>query len=67
MPYKVHEVLEITGISRKTLKSWLGKHVPEPRRAPNGYRIFDDDDIRQIMFYKHHLIATTKYKVGVSK
>jgi DNA-binding transcriptional MerR regulator len=58
------EVIEILGVSRKTIKGWLGKHVPEPGRGVNGYRSFNDDDIRKLMAYKQKLLATTKYTVG---
>jgi DNA-binding transcriptional MerR regulator len=49
MQYQVKDVLQIVGVSRKTLKSWLQKGVATPRRARNGYRVFDDDDLRRIV------------------
>jgi DNA-binding transcriptional MerR regulator len=64
MSYQVRDVLEIIGVSRKTLKSWLKKGVASPGRSPNGYRIFDDDDLRRLVEYKSQLIATTRYPVG---
>ncbi|MBX7220160.1 MAG: MerR family transcriptional regulator [Blastocatellia bacterium] len=67
MQYKMNEIVEIVGITRKTLKNWLGRHVPEPKRAQNGYRVFSEDDLRQIMAYKQKLVATTNYHLGALK
>ncbi len=64
MDYQVKDVLQIVGITRKTLKSWLQKGVAAPRRARNGYRVFDDDDLRRLVEYKQQLLATTRYPVG---
>jgi len=64
MDYQVKDVLQIVGVSRKTLKSWLQKGVATPRRASNGYRVFDDDDLRRLVEYKQQLVATTRYPVG---
>jgi DNA-binding transcriptional MerR regulator len=64
MTYRVKDVLEIVGVSRKTLKSWLHKGVATPGRSPNGYRSFDDGDLRRLVEYKQQLVATTKYPVG---
>lgn len=64
MEYQVKDVLQIVGVSRKTLKSWLQKGVATPRRARNGYRVFDDDDLRRLVEYKQQLLATTRYPVG---
>ena len=65
--YRTKDVLEIVGVTRKTLKSWLRKGVAEPRRAANGYREFDDDDLRRIMNYKQELLARTNYQIGAQK
>lgn len=64
MHYQVKDVLQVVGVSRKTLKSWLQKGVATPRRARNGYRVFDDDDLRRLVEYKQQLVATTRYQVG---
>ncbi len=64
MTYQVKDVLEFVGVSRKTLKSWLKKGVTTPRRASNGYRQFDDDDLRRLVEYKQQLVATTRYQIG---
>lgn len=64
MSYQVKDVLDIVGVSRKTLKSWLEKGVATPSRASNGYRQFDDEDLRRLVEYRQQLVATTKYPVG---
>ena len=65
--YRTKDVLEIVGVTRKTLKNWLKKGVAEPRRATNGYREFDDDDLRRIVHYKRELMARTNYQIGAQK
>ena len=64
MTYQVRDILQIVGVSRKTLKNWLQKGVATPRRAKNGYRVFNDDDLRRLVEYKQQLVATTRYPVG---
>jgi DNA-binding transcriptional MerR regulator len=64
MAYQVKDILQIVGVSRKTLKSWLQKGVATPGRARNGYRVFDDDDLRRLVEYKQQRLATTRYHVG---
>ena len=55
--YTTNEVAERAGVSRDTLLRWLkaGK-VPEPDRDRNGWRIFSDDDVKEVLRYKNLVV-----------
>jgi len=55
--YTTLEVAERAGVSRDTLRRWLksGK-VPEPDRDRNGWRIFSEEDLKEVLRYKNRII-----------
>lgn len=50
---RIGELSHRTGVSTKAIRFYeeLGV-LPEPRRAPNGYRDYDDDMVQRLRFVK---------------
>jgi excisionase family DNA binding protein len=59
--YSTREVAEKVGVSKETILRWLrtGK-VPEPDRDRNGWRIFSDEDVEEVLRYKNRVIPSPK-------
>jgi len=55
--YSTREVADKVGISKETLLRWLraGK-ITEPDRDRNGWRIFSEDEIEEILRFKNQVI-----------
>ena len=63
--YTTTEVAEQAGISRDTLLRWLkaGK-VTEPDRDRNGWRIFTEANLKEILRYKNRVVPSPKKSQG---
>ncbi len=47
--YFIQEVADIAGVSRQTMHRWLKEgRIDEPARDRNGWRIFDESEVRAI-------------------
>lgn len=55
----IHQVAERTGVSIHTLRAWERRYgVPQPDRIPgNRYRLYNEQDIADILWMKHQLEA----------
>ena len=64
--YQVREVLKRVGISRNTLYNWEKRsRIPVPKRNVSGYRVYTEDEVKQIekfknMLFVHEPIAGSK-------
>lgn len=46
---QISEAVEVVGLSAKTIRYYEAEGViPEARRLPNGYRVYDDRDLRRL-------------------
>jgi len=55
--FTTKEVLKKVGISRNTLFLWLKKgKIPEVIRDRNGYRLFNADDVKNILNFKNKTV-----------
>lgn len=63
--YTTTEVAEQAGISRDTLLRWLkaGK-VSDPDRDRNGWRIFTEANLKEILRYKNRVVPSPKKSQG---
>jgi hypothetical protein len=44
--YTIKQAASRSGVPEASLRAWERRYaVPAPRRTPNGYRIYDDDDV----------------------
>ncbi len=51
--YKVGEIAKIVGVNVETLRYYERiKIMPKPKRLPSGYRYYNDDDLRRLLFIK---------------
>lgn len=51
MAYTVGQVAKIVGIHIDTIRFYENKMLlPTPKRAPNGYRIYENDTVEQLQF-----------------
>jgi MerR family transcriptional regulator, light-induced transcriptional regulator len=47
MSYRIHTVVEMTGVPRNTLLAWERRYgVPTPDRTDGGHRVYSEDDVR---------------------
>jgi MerR family transcriptional regulator, light-induced transcriptional regulator len=54
--YTVNEVEDRTGVPAATLRQWERRYgFPRPERTDAGYRLYGDDDLRQIRAMKQHI------------
>jgi MerR family transcriptional regulator, light-induced transcriptional regulator len=54
--YTVNEVEERTGVPATTLRQWERRYgVPKPERTTSGYRLYSDDDVRDVRLIKAHV------------
>ena len=48
--YRIQTVAEMTGVPASTLRTWEQRYgFPTPDRTASAYRVYSDDDIREIM------------------
>src|SRR5680860_992394 len=53
--YRIKSVASSTGLSTHVIRKWEARyHLVHPQRAPNGYRLFTEDDI-QFLYLKSQL------------
>jgi site-specific DNA-methyltransferase (cytosine-N4-specific) len=54
--YSTRQVADKVGVSKETILRWLraGK-IPEPDRDRNGWRIFSDKEIKEILRFKNQV------------
>ncbi|MCY0876822.1 MAG: MerR family transcriptional regulator [Firmicutes bacterium] len=46
----IRQVAERVGISTQLIRKWEQRyHMPEPRRLPNGYRVYTERDVTQLL------------------
>lgn len=54
--YTVNEVEERTKVAASTLRQWERRYgFPKPERTESGYRLYSDEDVRQIEAMKQHI------------
>ena len=52
--YSTHEAADSAGISKATLLRWLKSgQISEPKRDVRGWRIFSEDELREIRAWAH--------------
>ncbi len=53
MSYRIKTVSELTGIPKNTLVAWERRYgLLSPDRAPNGYRVYSEDDVAKLVQIK---------------
>lgn len=59
--YSTREVALKVGVSKETLLRWLRAHkIPEPDRDRNGWRIFSEAEVNEILRYKNRVVRSPK-------
>ena len=54
--YRIKSVASITGLSAHVIRKWEERYkVIHPHQAPNGYRLFTEDDIQLLLYLKSQL------------
>lgn len=54
--YRIKSVASITGLSTHVIRKWEERYqLVHPERAPNGYRLFTEDDIQFLLYLKSQL------------
>ncbi|MEO8326605.1 MAG: MerR family transcriptional regulator, partial [Nitrospirota bacterium] len=54
--YRIKSVASTTGLSTHVIRKWEERyHLVHPQRAPNGYRLFTEDDIQFLLYLKSQL------------
>ena len=63
--YSTLQAAEKVGVSKETILRWLraGK-IPEPDRDRNGWRIFSESDLKEILRYKNRVVPSPKKAQG---
>lgn len=63
--YSTNDVAEKAGVSRDTILRWLrdGK-IPEPDRDRNGWRIFNDQELKVILRYANKVTPAPRRTQG---
>jgi hypothetical protein len=67
--YKLSQVLGIVGVTKGTIFEWERKgYIPEPERQSNGYRIYTEEMLEKIIYYKdNHTRPSPPHKRCFSK
>ncbi|AXI00880.1 MerR family transcriptional regulator [Sporosarcina sp. PTS2304] len=53
--YTIKQVADLTGMSRQVLRKWEERYnIVVPQRLDNGYRIYNDEDIRLFLLMKRY-------------
>ena len=59
--YSTREVAQRVGVSKETLLRWLRAHkIPEPDRDRNGWRIFSEAEVNDLLRYKNRVTRSPK-------
>ncbi|WP_313800277.1 MerR family transcriptional regulator [Cytobacillus sp.] len=45
---KISELSEYTGVSTRSIRYYEKKNLIKPSRTKNGYRVYDEQDIRRV-------------------
>lgn len=54
--YRIKSVASTTGLSTHVIRKWEERyHLVHPQRAPNGYRLFTEDDMQFLLYLKSQL------------
>lgn len=54
--YRIKSVASTTGLSAHVIRKWEERYqLVHPQRAPNGYRLFTEDDIQFLLYLKSQL------------
>lgn len=62
---KTGEVARLIKVSKRTLQNWLKQDkIEAPRKGPNGYYEWTNEEIRAAREYKVRLERSTNYKMG---
>lgn len=56
----IRELSKVTGVSLRSLRYYEQKHLLSPARSENGYRIYEDIDVKRVQMIQLYL------KLGVS-
>jgi len=68
MSYRIKTVSELTGIPKNTLVAWERRYgLPNPNRAPNGYRLYSEDDVAQLVRIKSALDDGLKISEAIDR
>lgn len=53
--YTIKQVADLTGMSRQVLRKWEERYeIVVPHRLDNGYRVYNDEDIRLFLLMKRY-------------
>lgn len=53
MPYKIGDMAKFFGISVDTLRIYDKKGIVSPKKLPNGYRVYERDNMIQLAYVMH--------------
>lgn len=54
--FRVSAVADKTGLTAATIRGWERRYgVPKPRRAGNNYRLYEEEDIAELVSMKEHV------------
>lgn len=72
MAYSIRYIAETTGLTAHVIRIWERRYrLLTPQRAPNGYRIYSDDDLQLLLYLKAQTDAGQSIgqlaQVGLSK
>ena len=68
MGYRIKTVSDLTGIPKNTLVAWERRYgVLSPSRAPNGYRLYTDEDLAVLIQLKTALSEGLKISEAVHR
>jgi MerR family transcriptional regulator, light-induced transcriptional regulator len=53
MTYNIQQVAAITGLSKQVIRKWEERYgIVQPKRLDNGYRIYCDEEVQQLLYVK---------------
>lgn len=57
MQFTTSQVLEIVGISRRTLQNWIRQGKITKHNSQGKRRVWSSEDVKRLMEIKHRLVA----------
>ncbi|MEM9873276.1 MAG: MerR family transcriptional regulator [Myxococcota bacterium] len=68
MSYRIKTVSELTGIPKNTLVAWERRYgTPSPERALNGYRVYSEHDVAELVEIKSALDDGLKISEAIER
>ncbi|MDH2415206.1 MerR family transcriptional regulator [Nocardioides sp. CER19] len=54
---RIGDVAERTGVATRMIRYYESQGLLEPGRGPNGYRVYDEDDVDRVRRIRNHIAA----------